>query len=91
MKTTIELPDALLQRAKVVSARRKTTLKNLVIEGLESILEEPRAPEPVSLTPEQEEKFEIGPLGFPVIRRSHDFSEEEYSRTIEEIRGEALI
>lgn len=40
MKTTIELPDDILQRTKIAAARRRTTLKNLVIEGLESILRE---------------------------------------------------
>lgn len=35
MKTTIDLPDDLLHRAKVVAAQRKTTLKVLVQEGLD--------------------------------------------------------
>lgn len=39
-KTTIELPDAILERTKIAAARRHTTLKNLVIEGLETILRE---------------------------------------------------
>ncbi len=30
MKTTLDLPDDLLHRAKVVAAQRKTTLKELV-------------------------------------------------------------
>jgi hypothetical protein len=35
MKTTIDLPEALLYRAKVVAAERRTTLKELVVLGLE--------------------------------------------------------
>lgn len=35
MKTTIDLPDDLLHRAKVVAAQRKTTLKELMVQGLE--------------------------------------------------------
>lgn len=40
MKTTIDIPDALLQRAKVEAARRKSTLKVLVQNGLELALRE---------------------------------------------------
>ena len=35
MKTTIDLPDDVLHRAKVVAARRRTTLKALFLSGLE--------------------------------------------------------
>ena len=38
MKTTIDLPEQLLERSKIAAAKRRTSLKNLVIEGLESIL-----------------------------------------------------
>ena len=34
MKTTIDIPDDVLHRAKIVSAQRKTTLKALVMRGL---------------------------------------------------------
>jgi predicted transcriptional regulator len=44
MKTTIELPDAILERTKIAAARRRTTMKNLVIQGLEAILREEAAP-----------------------------------------------
>lgn len=37
MKTTIDLPDDLLHRAKVVAAQRRTTLKELVQQGLEYV------------------------------------------------------
>ena len=35
MKTTIDLPDDLLHRARITAAQRKTTLRELVIQGLE--------------------------------------------------------
>jgi hypothetical protein len=38
MKTTIDLPDDLLHRAKVAAAQRKTTLKELVETGLGWVL-----------------------------------------------------
>lgn len=40
MKTTIDLPDAILERTKIAAARRRTSIKNLVIEGLEIVLRE---------------------------------------------------
>jgi hypothetical protein len=35
MRTTIDVPDELLHRAKIVAAERKTTLKALVLMGLD--------------------------------------------------------
>ena len=35
MKTTIDLPEELLHRAKVIAAQRRTTLKELVTVGLD--------------------------------------------------------
>jgi len=40
MKTTVDLPDETVRRAKVVAAERRTTLRALVLEGLEWVLEE---------------------------------------------------
>lgn len=40
MKTTIDLPDSILERTKIAAARRRTTIKNLVIQGLEAVLRE---------------------------------------------------
>ena len=39
MKTTIDLPDEMLHRAKIIAAQRKTTLRELVITGLSHALE----------------------------------------------------
>lgn len=41
MKTTIDFPDELLYRAKVVAAQRKITLKELVLRGLDYAIEHP--------------------------------------------------
>jgi len=38
MKTTFDLPADLLERSKIAAAKRRTTLKKLVIEGLETVL-----------------------------------------------------
>lgn len=37
MKTTVEIPNDLLTKAKIVAVERRTTLKNLIIEGLEAV------------------------------------------------------
>ena len=39
MKTTIELPDATLRRAKILAAARGVTLKRFFIEALEEQLQ----------------------------------------------------
>jgi hypothetical protein len=38
MKTTIDLPDDVFYRAKLVAAQRRTTLKALFISGLELVM-----------------------------------------------------
>ena len=42
MKTTIELPDSIAKQAKLLAAERQTTLRALVIEGLEHVILEKR-------------------------------------------------
>jgi predicted component of type VI protein secretion system len=42
MKTTVELPDDLYRRAKAEAALRGRKLKDLVQEGLQLVLDEPR-------------------------------------------------
>lgn len=42
MKTTIDLPEAILHRAKIVAAQRRTTLKELVLTGLDHVLSAPQ-------------------------------------------------
>lgn len=41
MKTTVDLPEELLHRAKVAAAQRKTTLRELVFQGLDYVIEHP--------------------------------------------------
>jgi hypothetical protein len=48
MKTTIDLPDDILLRTKIAAARRRTSIKNLVIEGLETVLREEAPASPTS-------------------------------------------
>ncbi len=43
MKTTVDLSGPLLEEAKAVAAREKTTLRALVEEGLRAILERKRS------------------------------------------------
>jgi hypothetical protein len=38
MKTTIDLPDEVLHRAKIMAAQRRTTLKELFLRGLELVM-----------------------------------------------------
>lgn len=40
MKTTVELPDSLLDEAKRVAVRQDTTLRVLIIEGLRKVIAE---------------------------------------------------
>ncbi len=41
MKTTIDLPEEVLVKAKIVAAERRTTLRELVVEGLKRVTETP--------------------------------------------------
>jgi hypothetical protein len=87
MKTTIELPDALLHRAKVVAAQRKTTLKQLMIEGLENVTASPPAAPRVTLTPEESEVFEIDAYGVPVLKKRSNGITNEMLNTMREELG----
>lgn len=42
MKTTFDLPPDLIERSKIAAAKRRTSLKKLVIEGLERVLDSDR-------------------------------------------------
>ncbi|MBP6782450.1 MAG: hypothetical protein KA152_01580 [Verrucomicrobiales bacterium] len=41
MKTTIDLPEDVLTKAKIVAATRRTTLRELVLQGLKLMTETP--------------------------------------------------
>ena len=49
MKTTVHIPDALLSQAQTIAARDRTTLKDLVNEGLRRVVEERSAAKPFKL------------------------------------------
>ena len=67
MKTTIDLPDDILERTKIAAARRRTSIKNLVIEGLENVLrsDAPAAP-PVDALARLQRGYRLG--GKPLTR-----------------------
>lgn len=46
MRTTIDLPDSLLQRVKISAPKQQTTMRDLVIRGLELVLNQSPAAEP---------------------------------------------
>lgn len=46
VKTTVDLPDDILERTKIAAVRRRTSIKNLIIEGLEAVLREEIPAEP---------------------------------------------
>jgi hypothetical protein len=48
MRTTIDLPDSLLERVKITAAKQQTTMRGLVIQGLESVLSGETATEPAA-------------------------------------------
>jgi len=39
MRTSIDIPDPLLHKARSVARSRKTTLRSILLEGLRSVLE----------------------------------------------------
>ncbi len=64
MKTTLDLDDALLMEAKIVAAKRRTTLKAMV----ESALRREIRPAAEMENPDPE-KFELGPFGILRLKR----------------------
>ena len=63
MKTTLELPDALLIEAKATAARQRITLKKLFTRALR------RAAPPA---PSTSGRFTIDKYGWPVLNREPD-------------------
>jgi hypothetical protein len=50
MRTTIDLPDELMKRAKIAAVKRGSTLRDLVAEGLRRVLADRAAPERKRMT-----------------------------------------
>lgn len=65
MKTTIDLPDDLLTQAKVMAARRRTTLRDLVMRGLQREIGADEAADGF----QQDTRYELSELGLPRLRR----------------------
>jgi hypothetical protein len=67
MKTTVDLPDNILERTKIAAAKRRTSIKNLIIEGLETVLREemPEAP-PAEALARLQKGYHLG--GEPLTR-----------------------
>lgn len=40
MKTTVEIPDSILEEARRLAARQRTTVRALIVEGLRRVLAE---------------------------------------------------
>ena len=41
MRTSLDIPDPLLRKAKAIARARRTTVRQLVLEGLRRVLEQP--------------------------------------------------
>ena len=64
MKTTLDLPDALLMEVKAVAARRRTTMRSIMEHALRRELGE------LALAKkEQEVLTEVNAYGFPILKR----------------------
>jgi predicted DNA-binding ribbon-helix-helix protein len=49
MKTTVHIPDALLKEAQAIAAKENTTLKALVAEGLNEVIQQRKSRKPFKL------------------------------------------
>ena len=56
MRTTVDIPDELLRRAKSEAALRGRKLKDLVAEGLHLVLEEAKTPTDITHEPPRRSK-----------------------------------
>jgi hypothetical protein len=87
MKTTLELDDSLLTEAKAVAVERRTTLRALVEHALRREL----APAPQVANPDSD-KFEVGPLGFLVLKRKpgDTITQEQIKEIEKELEAEEI-
>ncbi len=44
MRTTLDLPNDLLERTKIEAVKRRTTIKQLVMDGLQHVLAQQESP-----------------------------------------------
>jgi hypothetical protein len=88
MKTTVELPKTLLRRAKIVAAQRRTTLKNLLIQGLEQVVQPAASPGAKTLSSEEEEFLELDRSGVPVLKSQNGNQQPVTNQAIDDLREE---
>lgn len=79
MKTTLDLPDDLLLKAKSVAARRRTTLKAMVEHALRREIQEPR-----ELSAEEATLYETGPFGILRLKKRGVIVTDEMIRKIQD-------
>jgi hypothetical protein len=93
MKTTIELPDPLFRRAKILAARRGTTLRELVVEGLQHVTTSGPAPAAATvLTAEESAVATMSAHGLPVLRRPAGAPRKKVTRAlVDRIRDELSL
>lgn len=89
MKTTVEIPDPLFHRAKMFTARRKITFRELIIAGLESAMASPGSTRDLpELNAKQSAAMEIDEDGVPVLKRRKTPPRKKYLTQIDELREE---
>jgi hypothetical protein len=53
MRTSVDIPDPLLNKARSVARKRKTTLRSILLEGLREVLEKERQKRPTYELPDE--------------------------------------
>jgi len=92
MKTTLELPDGLFRRAKIVAAQRGTTMKELVAEGLRHVTAQTAPTGQPRLSLEESAIAELGAHGLPVLKRSRTAKNKKItSALVDRLRAELSI
>ncbi|MSU66855.1 MAG: hypothetical protein EXS38_12325 [Opitutus sp.] len=95
MKTTIELPDPLFRQAKIFAARRGTTLRELVVAGLQQVTasrDSAGAGTAPHLTPEEAAVATFGAHGLPVLKRPARAKRRKITRAlVDRLRDELAL
>ena len=88
MKSTVELPEPLLRRAKRCALERRTTLRRLIIEGLEATTASDNSR---TFAPEDGDFLMKDAYGVSVLKANQGQSQTVTNATIDEIREELEI
>jgi len=92
MKTTIDLPDSLLRRAKRLAAERGTTLKTLMIEGLEYTTTSPAGSQQLNQAgPAEPDFLTTDRFGVPVLKADGRSGKAVTDAEIDQLRDELEI